>query len=184
MYSITIKNGKHASYNKIGLFFLLVHLLYFGYYFLKVNSGVNFVAIVGGIAISFLGLATNFNSVSRNRMPAMPFWLLLAALALMWAWLEMYLMSVVILGLGVLDFIARKKPQFIFTDDIIEKKAFPASTIRWEELDNVILKDNILTIDFKNDRLIQEEIDIDSYDIDEEAFNSYCAAQLGEISRG
>jgi len=48
----------------------------------------------------------------------------------------------------------------------------------WTELSNVILKDNILTIDFKNDHLLQSEIAPESFDIDEKLFNRFCTEQL------
>ncbi|MBL0146328.1 MAG: hypothetical protein IPP48_11770 [Chitinophagaceae bacterium] len=41
-------------------------------------------------------------------------------------------------------------------------------------MNNVVVKDNILTLDFKSDKLIQEEI-IEDADINEPAFNSFCS---------
>ena len=54
--------------------------------------------------------------------------------------------------------------------------------IRWSELNNVIWKDGIITIDYKNNNLLQRETDDDEededYDATEEEFNDYCEEQL------
>jgi hypothetical protein len=178
MYTISIKNEKLSSFNKVGVFILLAHLLYFGYYFLKVNTNVNFIAPVAGIAVSFLGIALNLGSFSRNKQPAIPYWLLFILMSAAWAGLEQYLFCIAMILLGTFDLMIRKKPQFIFTDNNVEQKNFPSKIVEWAELNNVVLKDNILTIDFKNDKLIQAEIDVESYDVDDEEFNAYCLVNL------
>ena len=50
----------------------------------------------------------------------------------------------------------------------------------WSVLNNVILKDGLLTLDFKNNRLIQKEVadDDDEDDADEEEFNAWCRTRL------
>jgi hypothetical protein len=55
--------------------------------------------------------------------------------------------------------------------------SFPVKEINWPELQNIILKDGILTIDFRNDKLIQQEIEEDE-DVNEEDFNEFCKQQL------
>ena len=55
---------------------------------------------------------------------------------------------------------------------------FYKKTHEWAALNNVILKDRILTIDFKNDHLLQSEIANESFDIDEKLFNRFCMEQL------
>ena len=57
------------------------------------------------------------------------------------------------------------------------KKRFP-----WSELSNVVLKDNLLTVDFKNNRLFQKEIDEGEMEASEEEFNQWCSQQL-QLSR-
>jgi hypothetical protein len=56
-----------------------------------------------------------------------------------------------------------------------------AKKIQWSDLNNVIIKDGILTIDFKNNRLFQKEtddLDDDDYDGEEAEFNTWCVRQL------
>ena len=48
----------------------------------------------------------------------------------------------------------------------------------WSEFSNVILKDELLTLDFKNNRLIQLSIDVNSMPVNEIEFNEFCLILL------
>ena len=49
----------------------------------------------------------------------------------------------------------------------------------WSDTNNVMLKDNVLTIDLKNNKLIQAVIEEGSAgEIDEEEFNEFCRRQM------
>ena len=50
-------------------------------------------------------------------------------------------------------------------------------SIEWSQLTNVIKKDDMLTIDFKNNRLMQVEV-INADDVPENEFNEFCGQQL------
>lgn len=51
--------------------------------------------------------------------------------------------------------------------------------VEWSELANVIKRDDLLTLDFKNNRLMQVQI-INADDIPENEFNQFCLQQLKE----
>ena len=51
--------------------------------------------------------------------------------------------------------------------------------IEWSELTNVIKRDDMLTIDFKSNRLMHVEI-INADDISEDEFNQFCQEQLNK----
>jgi hypothetical protein len=59
----------------------------------------------------------------------------------------------------------------------ISYPSFPASFFTWNSLTQVILKDGLLTIDKKDNKLIQQLL-ANSAAISEEDFNSYCQLQL------
>lgn len=54
------------------------------------------------------------------------------------------------------------------------KKLFSSSTYQWNEFSNIILKDDLLTLDFKNNKLIQVSIDENEPAVDEKEFNEFC----------
>lgn len=72
-----------------------------------------------------------------------------------------------------------KFPQEIaFNEEGIVVNTFPKKEYAWSALNNVVLKDNILTIDFKNNKLIQKEIESDASQKDEQEFNGFCRTML------
>jgi hypothetical protein len=53
--------------------------------------------------------------------------------------------------------------------------------INWNELNNVVIKDDLLTIDFKNNTLFQaytDDADDDEYEVGDDEFNAYCGERL------
>ena len=48
----------------------------------------------------------------------------------------------------------------------------------WDEFENIIFKDNLLSLDFKNNKLIQLEIDEGWEEINVELFNEFCKKNL------
>ena len=70
-----------------------------------------------------------------------------------------------------------RKFEVIVTGNEIIYPSFPKKKIQWNELQNIILKDGILTIDFKNNKIIQNETEEDT-GVDEKKFNEFCRGQL------
>ena len=78
----------------------------------------------------------------------------------------------------LLDFIAHKKLVVHVTDKTIVVPYMFQKDVSWDEVNNVILKDGLLTIDFKNNRLFQHIILNSDKDINEKEFNEFCREQL------
>jgi hypothetical protein len=72
--------------------------------------------------------------------------------------------------------LSKRKLKVSFANQIIYP-SFPTRIIQWNELNNVILKDGLLTIDFKNNKIIQQLIK-HSNAINEKEFNEFCKQQL------
>ena len=80
--------------------------------------------------------------------------------------------------LALLEYQAKLSPEIGFSDDKIVfnrlfKKKYP-----WQEIDNVVLKDGLITIDFKNNQLFQKEIDSGDNEATEDEFNEWCRKRL------
>ena len=90
--------------------------------------------------------------------------------------------GLIMIALAYLGYLATQPEEIGFgTDRIIVKKLFKR-TIEWNELSNAMIKDGLLTLDFKNNKLFQAETDDDEnndeYDASEEEFNDFCKAHL------
>ena len=177
-YTVFLVNDRLRSYNRLGLMIIFINGI-FGAYFLWYNLPENnFPALTGGILTAALGLLMNFSSWLINGKPKLPFSVLFILFALQWLLLNNYWLPVVFLVLAFFDHVARQKQAVVFLASHIEIIAFPKKTIPWTQLNNAILKDNILTLDFKDDRLVQAEIASESFGIAEENLNDFCQLQL------
>jgi hypothetical protein len=83
--------------------------------------------------------------------------------------------------MGLLYRLSLQHIRFVFARGIIMKTNFPKREFDWSVLNNVVLKDYILTLDFKNNKLVQAEIE--NKDVDEKEFNSFAAFQLQKVER-
>ncbi|MEO7960703.1 MAG: hypothetical protein ABIR19_04095, partial [Ginsengibacter sp.] len=70
-----------------------------------------------------------------------------------------------------------QKIEFIFGKLCVLKKNFPKKEFPWHGFTNVMIKDNILTMDFKNNKLLQQEL-LPGQDISEKDFNHFARTQI------
>ena len=75
--------------------------------------------------------------------------------------------------LALLEYQAKKTPEIGFAEDHIMFNRLFKKRISWNEIDNVVLRDGWLTIDFKNNRLLQKEIDTGESEASDEEFNEW-----------
>jgi hypothetical protein len=95
-----------------------------------------------------------------------------------WARSPFFWVSVLLLLFFVLDFVSQRKLILSVYENSIEYPSFPRRQIEWNELSNLVLKDGLVTIDFKNNKIIQQTI-LNS-DISEQEFNDFCRKQLNK----
>jgi hypothetical protein len=94
-----------------------------------------------------------------------------------WIILHHYWATAVCLLLGGLYHLSLQNIRLVFNDQFITKLNFPKKEYAWSTLSNVILRDGILTLDFVNNKLFQQEIEEDDQ-IDEADFNEYARMQI------
>lgn len=75
--------------------------------------------------------------------------------------------------LALLEYQAKKPAEIGFAEDHIMLNKLFRKKIAWSEIDNVVLKDGVITIDFRNNRLLQREIDQGENEASEQEFNEW-----------
>lgn len=70
-----------------------------------------------------------------------------------------------------------------FSRDGITFNTFPFKNYTWQQVSNVMIKDNMLTIDFTNNKIIQREIEPAELTEDENEFNEFCRECLNAIKQ-
>ena len=161
---------------------MLFNLL--GFIFLLINNEAriakNFTLMFAVLITAVYTFFTVIEWVSKKPLP--DFWhrSIFGVCAVVW-YREGFLWLTIMLFLFILlDFIAHKK----LVVDITDKKIFVPyilqRTIDWSEVNNVILKDGLLTIDLRNNKLFQQLILNSEDDINEKEFNDFCNQQLNK----
>lgn len=104
--------------------------------------------------------------------------IILLAAALPWFIEKMYLPFSVNVLLAALYAIATRSLIIIVDKQGVSYPSFPVKKYAWAQLQNVMLKDDILTIDCKNNKIYQPEIQNAEQFANEAEFNDFCSKHL------
>jgi LPXTG-motif cell wall-anchored protein len=82
--------------------------------------------------------------------------------------------------LAFLEYQTKRPLEIGFDQDRVVINSLLRQRYDWTVFNNIVLKDGLLTLDFKNNRLMQKEVadDEEEDDADEEEFNAYCRERL------
>ncbi len=84
----------------------------------------------------------------------------------------------VFVALALLEYQARLPLEIGFSSRQIIFNSLLKRRYQWRDINNVVLRDGLLTIDFENNRLFQKEIDEGEKEASEKEFNNWCMEQL------
>src|SRR5665811_464424 len=152
-FVVTLKRESARKTDLVSLLLILLSIFFFSY--TQVQSGVNYI-LCAAVAVLLTGLIINFYKRRKGIEMRFRYWLLMGG----FFWLFMPYMQWMIL-LYILFFyleVHAKYPleigfekQGVVINSLFKKK------VQWSELQSVILKDGLLTLDFKNNRLFQKQ---------------------------
>jgi hypothetical protein len=132
-----------------------------------------------GLMLSLASLLFLFLQQFANRLktyrPEIAFFIL----ALLWFILGAFIQGFAVLLVAAMGTITWRKPVVVITEDQIHFPSFPSKKWAWSELSNMMVKDAVLTIDLKNNQLIQTVVDpVSAKELDETMFNDFCQRHL------
>ncbi len=179
-YRIALKNYKVKSYRLIALlitFFnlaIFVYLLFSEKYFY--DASASFFLVAGYCLYRFFVAK---KSKTGFVLDEFSFFILAGC----WVALNNYLIAFGCILVALLYNFALQKPVFVVDQKGVKKLNFPKTEFSWDKFSNVLIRDNILTLDFNNNKLIQAEIE-DDKSIKESAFNGFAQQQIIKYSTG
>lgn len=183
-FELRLINEKIKSYNRITFFILLINLSLFVLF--AIQSPGNQVKIIcfaaSVILLVLLLLHVLPKKTGNNRKYIYNYTGILIASA-GWIILGKWWAGAICFFLFVFYQLSRKNLCAQFSSDSIKYTSFPARSIEWNELNNVVLKDGILTIDFRDNKILQAEIDETTNSVNEKDFNDFCRQQLKEKNK-
>ncbi len=177
-FEITLKNEKLKFYNRISWICIFLHFIFFAYLVFITRDE----RILKGSLLTLALLAGSFFLLAYNpgkekyKKPYL-LWIFLI-LIIGWILIGKYYLAVIPCIFAVLNRIASRKLTVIVSKDAIQYPSFPKKIIPWSNLNNIVLKDGLLTIDMKFNKFIQQAIDETGYSISEREFNEFCKTLL------
>ena len=174
-FQLLLINEKRGLYYRFSLYFIIgLSVLFIYFAFFEDNDLLDSRKFtLSGFIVLFL-IACLFDKRKAPRIYAGS----LFFIAYAWSALKFYWLAVGVLLFGLLFILAVRKKVVVLDTEKIIYPSFPKKIIRWTELNNVLIKDGLLTIDFKNNKLIQQLIDESASSVNEKEFNEFCQRQL------
>jgi hypothetical protein len=176
-FQIVLKNEKAKTYTVISWLIIALNFVFFLYIGVSGSSGIMTLPF---FAAGLLICIFIFKSISKreeieNDCLSLAFSVSIIVLIVM----QFYWLAALIILLFLFQDITRRRLTVLVFDDRIVYPSFPKRTILWKELNNVILKDDILTIDLRNNKIFQNEVISPVSDIE---FNEYCNLHLHSLN--
>ena len=171
-FELVLNNEKERQYRTIASLIILVNIFFF--IWLAMADREVRVKAIGTAIIVLAGL------VLRNYYKKFP-GMAISIFFIVLFYLERgyWQFALVIGGLALLYIISVRRLIVKVSEQHIIYPSFPKREIGWNELNNLILKDGLLSIDFKNNRLAQSMIKANGSDtLDEKEFNEFCKTRL------
>lgn len=174
---LTLKNTKLRSYHRFSWFIVFLNMAA-QLYIVSTPAYKDSVYFITGVAvfIAALTLAVWRDYLGAREKTPFVIGIQCAALAVAWIVWKIYWAAAILVLFYLLYRVAIRRFEVSFSDKHISYPSFPRKEIPWNELNNVIMKDGILTIDFKNNKIIQAETE--SNTVNEKEFNEFCKRHL------
>lgn len=173
---LILKNARLKSYYRMGWILILLNLLALSILvFTPAYQGKWIYAIVYVALIVFVFFTSGNVKRSGWIDKRTAIGTLLTLGIVIWVVFELYVFAALDAVLCFFYYISTRKFEIVVSSKNIIYPSFPSRLIEWKELQNIIIRDGILTIDFKNDKLLQAELEAP---FNERKFNEFCQEQL------
>jgi hypothetical protein len=174
-YVVILKRDNARKTDLVSVLLLIFSIISFSY--VQIRSGFNAFLTVSATILS-LGLFLNLYSFRKKK--EMRFRNLLLASALFWLGMPYFQwMFLPFVFFAFLEAQAKYPLEIGFYSEGVVLNSLFKKKFPWTSFQSVILKDGLLTLDFRDNKLIQKEvIDDDEPDAPEDEFNDYCRSKL------
>ncbi len=179
-YVVTLKNNSARFIDRFSLWLLAISFTLFVREQVNNLHQLKIAAVFGALAIAFI-VVRNYLLLTRGGARPRPVYYSSALFIAAIAWVTMPYLPWLFLPfafLGIFERQAKMPLEIGFSDQSIVINSLIRRRYKWADFNNIVLKDDLLTLDFKNNRLLQRETIDEDGDAGEEEFNDYCRQQL------
>lgn len=178
-FELALKNEKLLYYHRMAVLLLILNFAAFIIVAIYATTSTTRTFAIVGVAATTFGLAMaywQYATVKEANDKRNVIGLFFAAVC--WGLMQSWVAAVICLLVQVFYSISiRKQIVTVISEGVQYPFLLGTSTAKWNELNNVVLKDGLLTIDFKNNKIIQAEI-TETQPVNEPEFNRFCNARL------
>jgi hypothetical protein len=177
-YVVTLKRNNDKYIDNFSILLCFISIISFVSEQIK-NKQINYLFIIASV-ILFAGICLNlYNKLSQKKIVRYRYLLFAAGICwLMMPYLQWFCVPFFLLSF--LEYQAKYPLEVGFTNEQVVINTLFKRKFTWIDFNNIILKDGLLTLDFKNNTLFQKEaIEDDEGEADEDEFNDYCRERLG-----
>lgn len=178
LYCFFIPNKKLFIYQVLAYGIIALNILGYFLYNLKTGGKVFNIVPISILFVVLIGIDIYRHKVKKALLPIGIFLILCGMF-----WMSIGLYQILILNLlfWALYRISKRSLNIAVTESGINYPSFPVKNIEWNDLNNIILKDDILTIDLKNNKIYQHLINYMDGEINEEEFNDFCKHNMAKV---
>lgn len=184
-FELALKNDKLLYYHRMAVLLLMLNFAAFVIIsiYTAIASTRNYALIGIGVSAVGLGLAyiqyARFIKTGLDKRNVIG----LYGAAICWMLMQNWLPAIICLVIQLFYTVSIKRQVVTVKKEGVQHPAlFVQANTKWNELNNIVLKDGLLTIDFKNNKIIQAEITEKDGGVNEQEFNSFCNANLSNHS--
>ena len=175
-FTIPIPNDRIKTYRIFTFIILTLNFLGFGYVFLQTSS---IAAVLAIVALLFNAVPWLYFLLNKKHLKSPIIEITLITSGLLWLYYGNFWMGILLLIFAVMSFFTNKKTVILFDETGIVYPSFPVKKYAWRDVVQVVWKDEILTIDLKDNKLLQFNIENDFAEgFDAMRFNEWCLARL------
>ncbi len=184
-FIVVLKKKSASVIDIISLLMLGISVAFFSFEFsiefkatsnsINSDNGLFLVWVIGILGWLFFCRSQQ----KRGITPYYRFALMIAA----WGWFmnpHTRLIAIAFLLAAFLEKPVKVQPEYAFDDEGIVFNSFPEKKYPWNEVQNVVLKFGMLTIDLRNNKIMQGEVNDEVSKQVETEFNEYCKGRLQE----
>jgi hypothetical protein len=156
-YLVTLKKSDYRFVDQVSQIMYLFALVMFGYfYYHHPKTGVVYLVVGGAILLAWA------YTIFRKQKKGEAFFrtgLFIAGLGWILGPERSVWMAILYAVAGLLEKQVKFPAEIGFSEKEITFNTLPKKVLPWSEIKNVVIKDGLLTIDQKNNRLTQKEIE-------------------------
>lgn len=182
-YQLELRQPNFKSYKLITLFMAFINAVSFIFYFLKADTNFLKIVSIAGILTSAVLLYIVFIKFTKWKKAFKLVAFLLTLMAICWAAAGNFYFFILFLCLALFSFISLQPQVLKFDDDGINYPTFPVKFYNWAEVNQVLIKDDVLSIDLKNNKFLQFLLpETTVAKITTADFNSFCQQKISDTT--